>query len=531
MNARRWLMLASSILAAQMAPEALGGAYIFADSNNLDRVAHVRVYTGVGGTLPNLTICIDVSVNPNLAAQAEASVIKAVKTYNRLRSIPNNTLAFNANTDIPSGRVDFESTLLHEMGHCQGLAHPNHATESGLGEPDRNGTKSTNGADAAFNQNAGSDGRHGSFDDVRGDDQNLHWYLRNQNNPGLLPAVFDNSTLIRALSALPAGHLFAANADRNVLAALGIVSSEAVMQQGAGSNEAQRQLQADDETTLRLARSGLDRVQGSADDYSFQLSYAGQLNNPSDSVCNLRVRLDTSSSFASCAIGGSGLNASNIRVTTANLAFNSATNWYFTTGENTLTTISSDSPDPSVIGQPYTVAVTVREASGITISGEPRGTVIVSDGLTGPNASSCTITLAGTAAEVGSCMLNASTAGARTLTAQYLGFGGWDASAGSDPHQVNSGGFSVGGTLLGLRAGNSVTLRLNGGNDLLRSSNGAFVFAPLLNNLASYSVSIRSQPSTQPCVLRNASGTISGANVSNVLVECVLFANGFESLP
>jgi len=81
------------------------------------------------------------------------------------------------------------------------------------------------------------------------------------------------------------------------------------------------------------------------------------------------------------------------------------------------------------------------------------------------------------------------------------------------------------------RPGNSVTLRLNGGNDLLRSSNGAFVFAPLLNNLASYSVSIRSQPSTQPCVLRNASGTISGANVSNVLVECVLFADGFESLP
>jgi hypothetical protein len=528
MNARQCLILIVTLALPQLA---LGGAYIFADSNNLDRVAHARVYTGVGGTLADLTVCVDVSVNPALAAQAEASVIKAVKTFNRLRSIPSNTLAFNANTDIPSGQVDFESTLLHEMGHCQGLAHPNHATESGLGEPDRNGTKSTNGADAVFNQGAGTDGRHGSNDDVRGDDQNLHWYLRNQNNPGLLPTVFDSTTLIRALTALPSGHLFAANADRNVLAALGIVSTEAVMQQGAGSNEAQRQLQADDETTLRLARAGLDRIQGTADDYSFQLRYVGQLNNPADTACNLRVRLDTTASFASCSVGGAGLSGSNIRITTANLFFNSATNWYFTPGENTVTTITSDAPDPSGVGQPYTVAVTVREAPGISISGEPRGTVIVSDNVAAPNNSSCTITLAGTAAETGSCALNASTAGVRTITAQYLGFGGWDASAGTDSHTVNTGGFSVGGTLLGLRAGNSITLRLNGANDLVRSSNGAFVFAPQLNNSASYSVSISTQPSTQRCVLRNANGNISGANVTNVLVECELFANGFELAP
>lgn len=528
MNIRHWVLLLVTFALPQ---HAIGGAYIFADGNNLERVAHPRVYTGVGGTLSNLTICVDVSVNPDLAVQAEAAVIKAVKTFNRLRSIPNNTLAFNASTDIPSGRVDFESTLLHEMGHCQGLAHPNHATESGLAEPDRNGTKSSNGADGVFNQGAGLDVRHGSNDDVRGDDLNLHWYVRNQNNPGVLPAVFDGSTLIRALTALPAGHLFAANADRNVLAALGIASTEAVMQQGAGSNEAQRQLQADDETALRLARSGLDRIQGTADDYSFQLSYVGQLNNPTDSACNLRVRLDTSTSFAVCAVGGSGLNASNIRITTANLAFNSATNWYFTPGENTVTTISSDAPDPSNIGQPYTVAVTVREASGISISGEPRGSVIVSDNLAAPNSSSCTISLAGTVAEVGSCVLNASTSGVRTITAQYLGFGGWDASAATDTHQVNGTGFSVGGTLLGLRAGNSITLRLNGANDLVRSANGAFVFTPLLNNLASYSVSIATQPSTQRCVLRNASGTVSGANVADVLVECALFANGFEAAP
>ena len=100
-----------------------------------------------------------------------------------------------------------------------GLAHPNHATESGLSDPAANGTKSGRGVNTVFDQGAGADTRHGSSDDVRGDDVNLHWYLRNLNDPGQLPAVFDSSTLAVALNALPSGHTFAANADRAVMAA------------------------------------------------------------------------------------------------------------------------------------------------------------------------------------------------------------------------------------------------------------------------------------------------------------------------
>ncbi len=435
---KRLSLLAVSLLLAAP-PAAHGGAFVFADGNNLDRVAHPQIYAGTGGERPDLTLCIDTSVNGALAAQAEGSVIKAVETFNRLRSIPSNTFAFNANTDIPSGRVDFESTLLHEMGHCQGLAHPNHATESGLSGAPANGTKSTFGPNGVFNQGAGADTLHGSSDDVRADDINLHWYIRTQNNPGLLPAVADSSTLIRALTALPGGHTFAVNADRDVMNALGFLSTEAAMQQGAFSNEAQRHLQHDDVTTLRLARAGLDRSAGNADDYSYRLRYVGQLNNPSNADCNLRVRLDNTS-FAVCSISGSALAGANIRIVSANLGFSAAANWHFSPAANSVTTITSDSPDPSTIGQPYTVGVTVREGPGIAINGEPTGTVEVSDGVPAPNTGSCSIMLVGSVNETGSCQLTSTVGGMHTLRAQYLGFGGWDASAGTALHAVNAAG-------------------------------------------------------------------------------------------
>lgn len=414
--------------------EASAGAYVFANATRPDSVTHPQVYTGTGGTLADLTICIDTSVNPALAAQAEGSVLKAVATHNRFVSLAADNLAFNAATDIPAGQVDFESTLLHEIGHCIGLAHPNHATESGLTEPSRNGTKSAVGANGVFDQGAGADGLHGSRDDVRGDDINPHWYIRNQNNPGLLPATVDTTTMIRALTALPAGHLFAANADRNVMAALGFPNSEAVMQQGAFFEEAQRHFQHDDLVTLRLARAGLDRTAGTADDYRYALRYVGQLNNPSNADCNLRVRLDTSTGFAVCGISGATLPNNDLRITSANLAFNSTTAWYFSPGPNTVTTITADTPDPSPVGQPYTVSVTVREAAGIAITGEPRGTVLVTDGAPAPNTASCTITLNGTANETGNCQLTSTVAGTRNLTADFLGFSGWDGSRGTAPH-------------------------------------------------------------------------------------------------
>jgi 6-phosphogluconolactonase (cycloisomerase 2 family) len=80
--------------------------------------------------------------------------------------------------------------------------------------------------------------------------------------------------------------------------------------------------------------------------------------------------------------------------------------------------------------------------------------------------------------------------------------------------------FTLGGSVTGL-AGSGLTIRSNGVN-LPISANGAFVFAAPLASGTAYNVTVPSQPVTphQTCSVANASGTIGGANVSNVAVTC-----------
>jgi hypothetical protein len=94
--------------------------------------------------------------------------------------------------------------------------------------------------------------------------------------------------------------------------------------------------------------------------------------------------------------------------------------------------------------------------------------------------------------------------------------------------------YSVGGTLTGLPAGDTVTLQDNGGDDLTLTTNGTFTFATPLANGQSYSVTVSGTSggtSIQteidwPPVTANVSGTISGANVTNVAVQCTPLYTG-----
>lgn len=89
----------------------------------------------------------------------------------------------------------------------------------------------------------------------------------------------------------------------------------------------------------------------------------------------------------------------------------------------TTTTITGDTPDPSTLTQPVTVAFTVTAAAGT-----PAGTVTVSDGEV-----SCSAVLSSGA---GQCQLTPITAGTRTLTASYPGSDTFAASSGTASHQV-----------------------------------------------------------------------------------------------
>jgi hypothetical protein len=85
--------------------------------------------------------------------------------------------------------------------------------------------------------------------------------------------------------------------------------------------------------------------------------------------------------------------------------------------------------------------------------------------------------------------------------------------------------YTVGGTLTGLPAGDTVTLQDNGSDNLTLSTNGTFTFPTALPNGHAYSVTVSGTSGGTPTTftLTNGSGTISGANVTNVAVQCTSY--------
>ena len=93
--------------------------------------------------------------------------------------------------------------------------------------------------------------------------------------------------------------------------------------------------------------------------------------------------------------------------------------------------------------------------------------------------------------------------------------------------------YAVGGTLTGLPAGDTITLQDNGSDSLTLSTNGTFTFPTALPNGQSYFVTVSGtgggtslQTAIYPPVTANGSGTISGANVTNVAVQCTPIYTG-----
>ncbi len=82
--------------------------------------------------------------------------------------------------------------------------------------------------------------------------------------------------------------------------------------------------------------------------------------------------------------------------------------------------------------------------------------------------------------------------------------------------------FTVGGTVSGL-TGDQVVLQNNGGDDQIITANGAFTFTPQTDGTG-YSVTVSLQPGSpsQTCTVTNGSGTLAGADVTDVAVTCVV---------
>lgn len=87
---------------------------------------------------------------------------------------------------------------------------------------------------------------------------------------------------------------------------------------------------------------------------------------------------------------------------------------------------------------------------------------------------------------------------------------------------VACGGGEIGGTVTGLGTGLSLTLLNNGSDALTVSRNGNFAFGTLLDDNASYAVTVQTQPVGQSCSVANGSGTLDaeGTSIDTVRVTC-----------
>lgn len=415
----------------------VAGSFVTVDQDEPDRVAHQNYY-GTGGELSAIRVCIDNSVNPALATAAEPAVRNVIATYSRFRSLPNNTFAAGADTSAPPDQVDFETVLLHEFMHANGLDHPNQANNpAGDGMYGYYDSRSGHGANGVLDHLGDLDGIAGSADDLRGDDVSLLWYPRGSNDPAVLPAVVDTTTMARTLDYLPSGQHFAANGNADVMAALGHANSKAVAVQGYVQGRAGRHLHNDDLAMLRLARAGIDGVAGTADDYRSKAVFAGYYNDPQGGECSMVVRFVDEVDFASTFVGLTPLAPNHWRlIYPTRMRFNPAVNWYFTPGANTVMQIDPATPATSVGVAPYAVQVTVGKAGYNLMSGTPRGTVVVRDGdRDDPQTATCSIELAPASGSTGSCTLTPFTAGHKTLTADYIGWGGWDGNTATATHE------------------------------------------------------------------------------------------------
>lgn len=320
----QWVLL----LAVVASGPAAAGLFMFAEgTDNLDPDPN-RITYPVGYTGQQSEVAVSVCIHPDSESisDMEIPLRNVLAVWNELEPVAGNLQRNDPR--LASNEIDYESVLTHEVGHCIGLAHPNLASESDVPVEDQGYAKSLPGADG-YTLDAGADGVIGTRDDQRGDDINLNWFRKGVNDPFVFEDVIDASTYTTDLSELPAGHAFVEIAALQVSQLRGLSEEEAIMHQGSRRGATRRELARNDATMIRLAQSGLDRTQGTADDFTLRLEYQG-IGDEDD--CDITVKTG-GEDFAFCQVNAQ-LPASDQALITQGRIFMGSTdnfNWHFNT--------------------------------------------------------------------------------------------------------------------------------------------------------------------------------------------------------
>ena len=318
---------------------------------NPNMVARPIGYTSSGGVL-NISVGIDPNSQDDGASNTNTMAVavqNVIRTWNGL--VPTTANVISDFVNIPVGEIDFESVLLHEMGHSLGLGHNNLGVQTGVSGSNTEYAAALDGADDSFNFDDGADNIIGTRDDIMGDDVNLNYFRTagastETNNPFTIASVVDSTTYSRDLGDLPGTDTASGVSSRDNAGTFVSIANntEAVMNQGTFNNEIQRTLGHDDVAGILYSQSGEDLVAGTSDDWTLNLTYSG-LDDSADIV----IDFDNSETGFAVSKSSASISGNNATIVSNKIFFNDTFDWFY----------NQDSNDASAVPEPASWACLV----------------------------------------------------------------------------------------------------------------------------------------------------------------------------
>jgi hypothetical protein len=103
------------------------------------------------------------------------------------------------------------------------------------------------------------------------------------------------------------------------------------------------------------------------------------------------------------------------------------------------------------------------------------------------------------------------------MTLILAGCGGSSSGSAANPAPAT---YTIGGLVIGLNSNSTVSILYGGKDALSVSTNAPFTLPTMVQTGTNYTVAIGTSPSAQSCGVQNGAGTVSGANVTSILVYC-----------
>lgn len=272
------------VLSLLGAPALNAGVYdgSVVDGLSTAMIVHPIGFDGSGGPLP-VAVCIrpgDEILTPTVQA--------VIALWNDLTPTTSNCTGCITSEEFvtlppeePPQIFSLRRTVTHELGHCG----------NGLGHTNWMETSSSNAKDATSILRCNSppcppEAIPGDFDDLALPNppanpaaRIVHWFKddpsnpTNANNPVVIdPTVIDESTFTRRRIDLPSGHSWPANVNSVAAASYGFPDTHSPLYSMVFGGENLVSLTADDVATVQFAQAGVDKIAGTADDYSTQFA-------------------------------------------------------------------------------------------------------------------------------------------------------------------------------------------------------------------------------------------------------------------